>query len=295
MDMGCIQGLRHRAYAEKLAVMMMLLVHITPVGIKGVVEVEGFARQYMPSNVSNEPLPFHVSCGNLNFARRTHCNNCNKYRYAPEVYEPRRSPRRVYLSPPPRGPARSPPPRGPARIGGPPVERAPLRETAGYRSPPRVWGIGDRGYASRSPPADRAGRFAEPPLKERMVFRGDRDPRDRAKFDWSVTDGYNQRERPRDGMYLDRSRRRSGSPRDNWGSDLRDRSRSPRNRLMKSSFAGRGPPDDYTDPYMSRGRPNNLETGRGRGRGYRPGGGPYPGEGRGDRHAAPHARNDDGY
>ncbi|KAK3129782.1 hypothetical protein QOZ80_6BG0484650 [Eleusine coracana subsp. coracana] len=235
------------------------------------------------------------NCGNLNFARRTHCNNCNKYRYAPEVYEPRRSPRRVYLSPPPRGPARSPPPRGPARIGGPPVERAPLRETAGYRSPPRVWGIGDRGYASRSPPADRAGRFAEPPLKERMVFRGDRDPRDRAKFDWSVTDGYNQRERPRDGMYLDRSRRRSGSPRDNWGSDLRDRSRSPRNRLMKSSFAGRGPPDDYTDPYMSRGRPNNLETGRGRGRGYRPGGGPYPGEGRGDRHAAPHARNDDGY
>ncbi|TVU08999.1 hypothetical protein EJB05_42433, partial [Eragrostis curvula] len=227
-------------------------------------------------------------CGNLNFARRTHCNNCNKYRYAPEAYEPGRSPRRGYLSPP----------RGPARGFGPPVERAPPREMARYRSPPRDWGVGDpRGYASRSPPADRAGRFAEPSFKERMAFRGNREPRDRAKFDWSATDNYNQRERPHDGMYHDRSRRRSVSPRGHWGSDLRDRSRSPRNRPMKSSFPGRGPPDDYADPYMSRGRPTSLEAGRGRGRGrgYRPGGGPYPGEGRGDRRAAPRARNDDGY
>lgn len=151
-----------------------------------------------------------------------------------------------------------------------------------------------RGYASRSPPADHAGRFAEPPVK-RMAFRGDRDSRDQAKFDWSGTDGYNQRERPHDGMYLDRSHHRSGSPRGNWGSDLRDRSRSPRNRPMKSSFTGRGPLDDYADPYMSRGRSNNLEAGRGGGRGYRLGGGPYPGEGRGDRRAAPRSRDDGGY
>jgi hypothetical protein len=118
-----------------------------------------------PSNVSNAPLAFDVSCGNLNFARRIHCNNCNKYRYAPEVYEPSRSPRRGYLSPPPRGPG---------RIGGPQVERPPPREMSRYRSPPpRGWGMSDpRGYA------DRAGRFAEPLLKECMSFRGDHDPRD---------------------------------------------------------------------------------------------------------------------
>ncbi|XP_062179104.1 uncharacterized protein LOC133883702 isoform X2 [Phragmites australis] len=229
------------------------------------------------------------NCGNLNFARRTHCNNCNKSRYAPEIYEPSHSPRRGYISPP----------RGPQRIVGPPGDRAPPREMTRYRSPPHGWGVDDpRGYAARSPP-DRAGRFTEPSLKERMGFRGERDLRDRAKFEWSATDDYSQRERPHDGLYPDRSHRRSGSPRGNWGNDLRDRSRSPQNRPMKSSFTGRGRPDDYADPYVNRGRPN-LEAGRGRGRGrggYRPGGGPFPGEGRGDRHAAPalRGRNEDGY
>ncbi|KAL6602731.1 hypothetical protein ACP70R_043092 [Stipagrostis hirtigluma subsp. patula] len=227
------------------------------------------------------------NCGNLNFARRTHCNNCNKYRYAPEVYEPSRSPRRGYFSPPPRGPP---------RIVDPPGDRAPPREMARYRSPPHGWRVGDpRGYAARSPP-DRAGRFTEPSLKERMGFRGDRDLRDRVKFEWSAADDYGQREHPHDELYLDRSRRRSGSPRGNWVNDLRDRSRSPaRNRPLKSSFTGAGRPDDYADPYVSRGRPNSVEAGRGRGRGYRPGGGAYPGEGRGDRRAAPRARNEDGY
>uniref|UniRef100_A0A0A9DUU1 RanBP2-type domain-containing protein n=1 Tax=Arundo donax TaxID=35708 RepID=A0A0A9DUU1_ARUDO len=231
------------------------------------------------------------NCGNLNFARRTHCNNCNKYRYAPEVYEPSRSARRGYFSPPPRGPP---------RIARPPGDRAPPRDMARYRSPPRGWGVGDpRGYAARSPP-ERAGRFTEPSLKERISFRGEHDVRDRVKFDWPATDDYSQRERPHDGMYLDRSRRRSGSPRGNWANDPRDRSRSPlRNRPMKSSFTGRGQPDDYADPYVSRGRPNNVDAGRsGHGHGgYRPGGGPYPGEDRGDRRAAPApcGRNEDGY
>jgi hypothetical protein len=238
------------------------------------------------STVSNALLAFDVSCGNLNFARRTHCNNCNKYRYAPEVYEPSCSPRPGYLSPP----------RGPARFVGPPVERPPPREITRYTPPPRGWGMGrPRGYASRSPPAERARRFAEPTPKEQMAFRAERDSRDRAKFDWSATEHYSQREHPHDGMYLDRSHHRSRSPRGNWSNDLRDRSRSPRNRQMKSSFTGRGPPDDYADPYISRGRANNLEVDHGRGRGYRPGGGPYPGKGRGDRRVAPHARNDDGY
>nr|CAB3468049.1 unnamed protein product [Digitaria exilis] len=229
------------------------------------------------------------NCGNLNFARRTHCNNCNKFRYsAREAHEPRCSPLRGYPSPPPRGP--------PRMVAGP-GDRASPREMVRYRSPPHGWGAGDpRGYAARSPP-ERAVRFPDPSPKGRMGFRGDRDPRDRAKFDWSATDDYSQRERLHDG-YLDRSRRRSGSPRANWGNDLRDRSRSPpRNRLMKSSFTGRGRPDDYAaDPYASRGRPSSMEAGRGRGHGYRAGG-PYPGEGRGDRRPAPppRGRNEDDY
>ncbi|KAL6876313.1 hypothetical protein ACP4OV_012885 [Aristida adscensionis] len=229
------------------------------------------------------------NCGNLNFARRTHCNNCNKYRYAPEVYEPGRSPRRGYFSPPPRGPP---------RFVGPPGDRVPPREMTRYRSPPHGWDVDDpREYAARSPP-DRAGRFTEPSLKQRMGFRGEHDPRGRAKFEWSGSDVYSQRERPPDELYHDRSRRRSGSPRGNWGRDLRDRSRSPaRNRPMKSSFTGRGRPEDYPDPYVSRSRPSNLEAGRCRGRGYRPGGGAYPAEGRGERRAAPapRGRSEDGY
>ncbi|KAG0540215.1 hypothetical protein BDA96_03G389800 [Sorghum bicolor] len=217
------------------------------------------------------------NCGNLNFARRTHCNNCNKFRYSShEAYEPRRSP-------PFRGYPSSP--RGPPRIG-PPGDRAPAREMTRYRSPPHGWGASDpRAYAARSPP-ERAGRFTDPSPKERMGFRGERDPRDRVKFEWSATDDYIQRERPHDG-YLDRSQRHSGSPRGNWGNDLRDRSRSPpRNRPMKNSFTGRGRPDDYAaDRYASRGR----------GHVYRPGSGPYPGEGRGGRRAAPRARHEDGY
>ncbi|OEL20540.1 hypothetical protein BAE44_0018442 [Dichanthelium oligosanthes] len=226
-------------------------------------------------------------CGNLNFARRTHCNNCNKFRYsAREAYEPRRSPLRGYPSPPPRGPP---------RMVGPPGDRAPPREIARYRSP-HGWGAGDpRGYAARSPP-ERAVRFTDPSPKERMGFHGERDLRGRAKFEWSATDDYSQRERPHD-SYLDRSRRRSGSPRANWGNNLHDRSRSPpRNRLMKSSFTSRGQPDDYAaDPYARRGRPNSMEAGHGRGHGYRPGGVPHPGDGRGDRRPALRGRNEDNY
>lgn len=180
-------------------------------------------------------------------------------------------------------------------MGGPPGDRVPARDMTRYRSPPHGWGVSDaRGYAARSPQA-RAGRFTDPSPKESISFHGERDLRDRAKFEWPATDDYSQRERPHDN-YLER-RRRTGSPEGNWGNDLLDRSRSPlRNRLMKSSFTSRGRPDGYAaDPYASRGRPNNMEAGRGRGHGYRLGGDPYPGEGRGDRHADRRGRNEDRY
>uniref|UniRef100_J3MDR2 RanBP2-type domain-containing protein n=1 Tax=Oryza brachyantha TaxID=4533 RepID=J3MDR2_ORYBR len=229
------------------------------------------------------------SCGNLNFARRTHCNNCNKYRYSREV-RPSHSPHRDYSNPP----------RGPPRNLGP-SDRAPPREVARYRSPPRGWGVSDpKGYAARSPP-DHAGRYADPLQRERTCFRSDRQLRDHGN--WSSAEDYNPREHPHDDMYLERSRRRSVSPRDNWEHNMRDRSRSPAgSRLFKGSFTGRGRPDlEYADRYVGRGRPNNLDVGhgrgrgRGRGRGYIPGGGTYLGEGRGDRRAAPNGRNDGSY
>ncbi|KAI4972013.1 serine/arginine repetitive matrix protein 1 [Hordeum vulgare subsp. vulgare] len=218
------------------------------------------------------------SCGNLNFARRSHCNNCNKHRY-----ESSRSPHRGYFDSPPRVPARP---------LGPPSDRAPPREMARYKPAPRGWGVGDpRSYPARSPP-DRVGRFPEPLQRERG-FRGERELRDPVKFEWSAAE-YKQRERPHGGLYLDRSR----SPQGNWGSNMRDRSRSPAgNRPMKGAFLGRGRPDlEYAGSYAGRGR---LDAGRGRGRGrghvYRPGGDPYPGEGRDDRRAALHGRDDGRY
>lgn len=189
----------------------------------------------------------------------------------------------------------------PARPLGPPSDRAPPREMARYRPPPRDWGVGDpRSYPARSPP-DHVGRFPDPLPRERG-FRGDRELRDPVKFEWSAAE-YKQRERPHGGMYLDRSR----SPPGNWGSDRRDRSRSPAgNRPMKGAFLGRGRPDlEYAGSYAGRGRTNNLDAVRGRGRGrgggdggvraYRPGGDPYPGDGRDDGRAALHGRNDERY
>uniref|UniRef100_A0A0E0LB88 RanBP2-type domain-containing protein n=1 Tax=Oryza punctata TaxID=4537 RepID=A0A0E0LB88_ORYPU len=228
------------------------------------------------------------NCGNLNFARRTHCNNCNKYRYSREVCEPSHSPHRDYVNPP----------RGPPRNLGP-SDRAPPREMARYRSSPHGWGVSDpKGYPGRSPPDHTRG-YADPLQRETMGFGGDRQLRDRVKHDWSSAEDYNPRERPHDDMYLERSRRRSVSPRDNWGHNMRDRSRSPAgSRLLKGSFTGGGRPNlEYADPYVGRGRPNNIDDvrGRGRGRGYIPGGGTYLGKGRGDRRAAPNSRNDGSY
>lgn len=219
------------------------------------------------------------SCGNLNFARRSHCNNCDKHRY-----ESSRSPQRGYFDSPPRVPQRS---LGPSDCG-------PPRDMARYRPPPRDWGVSDpRDYAGRSPP-DRVGRFSDALQRERIGFRGDRELRDPVKFQWSAAE-YKQRERPHDGLYLDRSHQQSGSPRGNWGSDMRDRSRSPAgNRPMKHAFTGRGRPDlDHAGSYVGRGRPNNFDAGRGRG--YRSGGDPYYGEGQGGRRAAPYARNEGHY
>ncbi|KAL5225055.1 hypothetical protein ABZP36_011694 [Zizania latifolia] len=228
-------------------------------------------------------------CGNLNFARRTHCNNCNKYRYSREVCEPSHSPHRGYFNHLPRGPPRNP---GPS-------DRAPPRDMTKLRSPQRGGGVSDPKGFARSPP-DHAGRFADPLPRDKMGFCGDHQLRNRVKHGWSSAEDYNLRQRPHDEIYLERSRNRSASPQDSWGHNMGDRSRSPAgSRPLKGSFTGRGRLDlDHAGPpYVGRGRPDNSDAGRGRdhGHGYRAGGDAYLGEGRADRRAAPNGMNDGSY
>ncbi|XP_020088686.1 zinc finger Ran-binding domain-containing protein 2 [Ananas comosus] len=225
------------------------------------------------------------TCGNLNFARRTHCNNCNKYRYGPELCRSSRSPRRGYTnSPPPHGPL-------PRAFVPPLIERDPRRGMERYRSPARGWAIDDpRDFPARQ--------------RERLYYREELDyNRDRASFDWSVSDEWDRaRDRgreSRDQFLTDRRGydQRSPSPRGHWGRNLRgERSRSPTgDRALKGSFIGRGRDDrDYADSYVSRARAHHLDGGPGRS-GYRQGSDPFPGQGRGERRAMGRGRNADNY
>ncbi|KAJ4770169.1 Zinc finger Ran-binding domain-containing protein 2 [Rhynchospora pubera] len=150
------------------------------------------------------------SCGNLNFARRTHCNICNQHRHATQLQKRSLSPRGGYFpsSPPPHH--RSPP----VRMLGRPPERAIHREPVRYhRSPPRDWAM-DPG-----PFNPRGERLVRADLLERS-----------GRLGWQGNEEFSRRERGvRDGFLPDTRRvRRSASPmRGRFGRDLRERSRSP--------------------------------------------------------------------
>eukprot|EP01018_Ginkgo_biloba_P040590 Gb_22580 [translate_table: standard] len=176
------------------------------------------------------------TCGNLNFARRTHCNNCNK---------PRRDMTPFHMGGGGglQGGFRGTRPRPPF-IGGPPMGRGMGRGTDGYGSPPGVWGRGGpRAVDQVSPPR----------LGEKLPdFRPGRDPRDRTEYhdhyDYSEREKFERlppvgrgfmmgyRDSKREDRFNDRrvdhdvrSDRRPPTPppRSRWGRDSRERSRSP--------------------------------------------------------------------
>ncbi|PKU68051.1 uncharacterized protein LOC110093189 [Dendrobium catenatum] len=211
------------------------------------------------------------SCGNLNFARRTYCNNCDKYRYD-EPYGTSRSPRKGYVSPPPH---RSFSPKLPVS----PIDRGPRRDFNAYRSPPpppRGWDSDDpREFNTNLIPPRRGGKFLDPVRRGRPDFHKD-SFRERGRSDWPANGDYDRRDR---NAFIPESRanRLPLSPHDHWIRDTRDRSRSPPlppvgGRLSRGSFVGRNRIDRrYDEPYVRNGQPDDLDMAHGRG--YRHGGG----------------------
>lgn len=198
------------------------------------------------------------TCANLNFARREHCNNCSRYRYAPIRY-PRRG---GYFGPPPRG--------GPRRYPGPPLDRSPPRHMNGYRSP-RSWAQeGPRDLDPRGPPNPRyEERIPDQHLRRERMDYPEEDFRERSKFARPLSPDMAQRDRGRDVMYSERKsyERRPPSPRAlpsplppprrHWAEDERERSRSP--------IRGRPPPKEYQrEIYEERDRDERRVVGRDR-------------------------------
>lgn len=214
---------------------------------------------------------YSCRCGNLNFARRDHCNNCKRPRPAAAG-----SPRRAYpASPPLHAPHR--------RFPGPPIDRSPERNINGYRSPPPRPlgrdGLREYGSTAALPPLRHEGRFPDPNAhRERIDYMEDT-YRGRSKFDRPPPLDWDNRDRGRDGFSNERKgferrplsppapllpslppHRSGGDGGGRWTRDVRERSRSP--------IRGGPQEKDYRrDTFMSRsGRDDRRGGGVGRDR-----------------------------
>ncbi|GKV11730.1 hypothetical protein SLEP1_g22954 [Rubroshorea leprosula] len=198
--------------------------------------------------ICSDPL-----CGNLNFARREYCNNCQKSRYPPV-----RSPHRGYPGPPP-------PHAPPRRFPGPPMDLSPGRAINGFRSPPRGWARdGPRGFGAGAPRHE--GRFSDHGVRRDHLDYLEDDYRVRNKFDRPLPMDWGHRDRGRGNFFNERKgyERRPPSPpppppippqRGRWGRDVRERSRSP----IRVGL----PKDHRREMYMGRGRGRGREDRRG--------------------------------
>lgn len=192
-----------------------------------------------------------LRCKNLNFARREHCNNCNRPRYASSG-----SPRRGYPGPPF-------PPR--QRVPPTPLDHSPPRiMNGGYRSPPRGWPRDvPRDFRASGPSARHDVRFPDPLMRsERQNYPEE----DRYRYDRPLLPEWGHRDRGRENYFY---QRRGGYgrrilspplapavPPRGWASHIRDRSRSP--------VRGGAQPKDYQrDMYMNRRRDDRRGVGRG--------------------------------
>eukprot|EP00249_Psilotum_nudum_P016183 c25701_g1_i2 orf=448-1983(-) len=171
------------------------------------------------------------TCGNLNFGRRTHCNNCNKPRREMGSFDmggvgPAEDMHRPRLPP--------------SFMGGPPLEHGMGRGVGGFGPPAAVW--------NRARPRNFERDLDHRPPEIEDGFQPGRDMRERS--DYHERGGYRDQERfdrppmNRDftrGDHGDRYREKRGtdyydfnddrhqSPpyRPTWGRDARERSRSP--------------------------------------------------------------------